>query len=364
MEKQNTPPLADNPTDVIDLKKVAHKIKKQKKRYIKVLTITLVVACLYILPQPRYYTCTVMLAPETETGSSGGTLSSLASSFGVNLGGATTSDAISPLLYPDLMLSTDFQTSLFPVIIKSEELDTTLTYYDYITSYQKENPYTLPLRWLIRNTVKPILNLLTKKPYTPQGSKTNPFRLTEREKITVDKMIDKIQCNIDKKTNVISITVTDQEPLVCATLADTVSQRLQDFITAYRTKKARIDMLYYEKLMNEAKADYERSLHNFGTYSDANLNVVRKTYELKQMELENDMQIKFTTYSELNNLYQSAKAKVQERTPAFTTLQCATVPLKPAGPKRMLFVLAMLILAFLFTTAYTLKGDIIRHIKG
>lgn len=40
---------------------------------------------------------------------------------------------------------------------------------------------------------------------------------------------------------------------------------------------------------------------------------------------------------------ETAMAKVQENTPAFTVLNNSTVPTKPAGPKRSRFVLGMLI---------------------
>ena len=169
-----------------------------------------------------------------------------------------------------------------------------------------------------------------------------------------------VQCSIDKKTNVISIVVQDQDPLVCASMADTVSARLQEFITRYRTNKARIDMEYYENLSRKAKLDYEDALARYGAYSDANLNIVRKETELKQTVLENEMQLKYNTYSALNTQLQAAKAKVQERTPAFTTLQCATVPLKPDGPKRMLFVLGMMLLTIFVLSLYAIRDYLLK----
>ena len=75
--------------------------------------------------------------------------------------------------------------------------------------------------------------------------------------------------------------------------------------------------------------------------------------------MENDMQLKFNAYSTINTQLQAAKAKVQERTPAFTTLKGAAVPIKPAGPKRMLFVFLMLILTFMGTCGYILY-DIVK----
>ena len=193
-----------------------------------------------------------------------------------------------------------------------------------------------------------------------EGGKIDAFRLSEEQKKVVDFIKGNVQCSIDKKTNVISIVVQDQDPLVCASMADTVSARLQEFITRYRTNKARIDMEYYENLSRKAKLDYEDALARYGAYSDANLNIVRKETELKQTVLENEMQLKYNTYSALNTQLQAAKAKVQERTPAFTTLQCATVPLKPDGPKRMLFVLGMMLLTIFVLSLYAIRDYLLK----
>lgn len=338
--------------DVIDLRKVAKKIWLRKKLFFKVLPVVFVVSCVYIVLIPRYYTCSVMLAPEVENPSGSGVLGSLASSFGVNLSQGMTTDAISPMLYPDLMGSMDFMVSLFDVGVTNEEGDLSTNYYDYIRYHQQKSVWSLPMSWVAK-----LLSLFAKEDGYKGEGKVNPFRLTKEQKDVIELMGDKIQCSVDKKTDVITVTVKDQDPLICACMADTVSARLQKFITAYRTNKARVDMEYYEKLTEEAKADYEEALRLYGRLVDANLNVVRKAAELKQTDLENEMQLKYNTYSALNTQFQAAKAKVQERTPAFTTLQCATVPIKPAGPKRMLFVLGMLLLGSVGVAVYILKDD-------
>jgi len=49
---------------------------------------------------------------------------------------------------------------------------------------------------------------------------------------------------------------------------------------------------------------------------------------------------------------------VQERTPAFTLLKGASVPIKPSGPKRMIFVIGMVILAFFGTIGWILKDEL------
>lgn len=71
---------------------------------------------------------------------------------------------------------------------------------------------------------------------------------------------EKITCAIDQKTEVITITVQDQDRLVCALMADSARQHLEDFIIQYRTKKAKIDVLHYQSLADKAKKNMTRQL--------------------------------------------------------------------------------------------------------
>jgi uncharacterized protein involved in exopolysaccharide biosynthesis len=78
----------------------------------------------------------------------------------------------------------------------------------------------------------------------------------------------------------------------------------------------------------------------------------------KLEDMENDMQLKYNTYTTVQTQLQLAKAKVQEQTPAFTIIKGAEVPIKPAGPKRMLFLLAMMIVSTLVISGWILiKGS-------
>ena len=171
-------------------------------------------------------------------------------------------------------------------------------------------------------------------------------------------MRDNILLKVDKKTGVITISATAQDPLIAKSLADSVRVKLQTFITDYRTNKSRIDEQYYKKLVDEAKADYERARRIYGSYADANMDVTLESFRAEQTDLENDMQLKYNTYTALMTQYQAAKAKVQERTPAFTILKGASVPIKPTGPKRMLFVAGMMLLTLFGTAFWIVRKDL------
>ncbi len=342
--------------DIIDLRVVVRKILDRKKLFLIVWLITFVLACAWILPQPRYYDTEVVLAPETGTQVSGGALSSLASSFGINLGSVNNADALYPLLYPDIVSSNDFIVGLFGVPVESVDGEIATDYLTYLVKYQKHSFWDYPKMW-VRRLIDSI--------FPPKGNQTigaatqvDPFRLSKKEEKLVEGVKNLITCSVDKKTDVITLHVADQDPLICATLADSVRARLQDFIISYRTSKARIDMDYYDRLTSEAHVAYQEAMEVYSRFCDNHRNIILQSVQSERDELENAVQLKFNTYNVMNTQLEAAKARVQERTPAFTILQNATVPNKPSRPKRMVFVAAMLFLSTFITLGYIVVRDI------
>lgn len=144
----------------------------------------------------------------------------------------------------------------------------------------------------------------------------------------------------------ITISVKDQDPLVAALMADSVKSHLQVAITEYRTKKARVDLDYMQKIYNEARSQYDKSRQLYASYADANQDVILQSFKMKQDDLENDMQLKYNIYTQVVEQLQLAKAKVQERTPAFTIVQSATVPIKACSRSRASVVIIFMMLGF------------------
>jgi len=338
----------------IDFGQIFAALKKYKRLYYKVLSIVFVVACIYTLGLRNYYTCEVKLSPElsTKSGRTSG-LAALASQFGMNLGSnMMATEALFPMVYPELMNSVDFKASLFNVPIHKKDSTRIISYYDYLAYEQKQSWWGVAISAPFK-----LLGELIGTKDTIDQHKVNPFMLT-KEQSEIVKVIDKkVVCDVDKKTMVITINVTDQDPLICATIADSVQRRLQNFITDYRTKKAKVDLEYNRKLFKEAKARYDKARQLYASYSDANQDMILQSYKTKLIDLENEMQLQFNNYNAVAQQLQLAEAKVQEDTPAFTTLQSATVPVKKAGPGRAKMVLVFLFLAFLGTTVYILNKE-------
>ncbi len=361
-EENKTVSKQAKPKVNIDFGKIFKDLLKHKKLYYKVLPAAFIIAAIYALAQPNYYTCKVLLSPElssaTRTTSS---VASLARSFGFNIGRGSAgmgSEALFPTLYPDLVNSTDFKTTLFEVPVTIEgnkeegEADRTMSYYDYLSKEQKVPWYSKLTPGAIISGVVSLFKDKEEKKET-----LDPFRLTKKQEKVIKAINKKVVCDVDNKTMVITIKVTDQNPVICAMMADTVKTRLQNFITEYRTNKARVDLEYNRKLYAETKERYEKARQKYAEFTDANQEIILQTVLQKQTDLENEMQLQYNMYTQVAAQMMQAEAQVQENTPAFTTLQSATVPVKKEGPARARICLIFLFLAFFGITVWVLYKE-------
>lgn len=330
--KQEMPP--------IDFGRVISILWENRRKYYLVLPVVLIGTYLFMLFIPRYYRCSASLVPETTTNTISGSMESLASSFGLgSLSKLNSSDAIYAEIYPEVVASKNFIVELLPVEIKTQDGEICCDYYTYLRDYQKA-PWWRKLMSSITEWINPT------PPDTCAGNEgISVFNHTKQQEGIFMAVQGNITCNYDKKTDIVHITVKDQDPLVCATMTDTTCRKLQEFIVKYRTKKARIDYEFYEQLCKKSKAEYEEAVEKYARNVDAYTNTVLATYKTKTSRLENDMLEKYNIYLTMNTQMQAAAAKLQEATPAFSVIESASVPHKPAGPKRVIIAIFMTILA-------------------
>lgn len=353
-KQQNTSQEHSPDPDVIDLRVICKKIWAKKLWYAIVVPIVAVISAIIICNVPRYYTSETTMAPEIDMPtSSGGTLSSIASSMGFDINQVQSTDAIQPTLYPDLMSDNGFVTSLFNIKIRTAEDSLNTTFYNYLRYHQKSS-------WLSKQSNKLKKIFASKKDTESTSAKKafDPYHLSKTDDNIVEAIRGSVTINIDKKTGVISISTQAQDPVVCQIIADSVRNRLQAFITNYRTSKCRRDVEYYQKLANDARAVYEKTRHQYATISDENMDLLLETEKSKVEDLENTMQLQYNNYTATMTQLDAARAKLRQYTPVFTTIEGAAVPLKPAGPKRMVTVIAMMFLAFIITTGFILRKDL------
>lgn len=339
---------------IIDLSKIAHTLWEKRRTFFKVWIATFILSCIWVLPQPRYFRSEVKLAPEMSGDPSMGGLSNFASSFGFDLGGASGPDAIYPELYPELFESPEFIVGLYGIHVTTKEGDISTDYFTYMKKHQKKNALTWPYKY-VKSKIKAMFTEEDKTPRAEGAKGINPFMMNRKDYDLMSAIMKKLNCVVDKKTSVITIGVTDQDPLVSAIMADSVKQHLQKFIIQYRTSKASEDVVHYQHMLDSAEIEYDLAMERYSLFCDSHRDVILQSYQSKRNKLETELALKQNSLSAMETQLQNSKLKLQEKTPSFTTLKSATVPVKPAGPKRMIFVIGMLFLSTVITAFWLCK---------
>lgn len=306
----------------------------------------------------KEYTSEAVVAPESSSSSvMGGGLGSLASMVGIDISNIGGEDAIYPLLYPDIVRSLPFQSALFDVNVVSQDGAIDTTYFYYVSELQ-------PRSWtkVVLGAPKKFVSWLseTLSSSAEEGGDLaifDPYHLSRKQMRMIEALNGRMGIFVDKKTNVISVSFTDPDPRIAAIMTDTIMARLQNCITEYRTSKAMADCRYIESMYNEAKQSYEEAQERYAVYVDRNRNITQERYLVERERLQAEKDMRNALYTQWAQQYQLAKAKVQEFTPAFTTLKPAVVPAIPSSMRKLMVIFIYTFLGGVLAVAYVLLKE-------
>lgn len=341
----------------IDLLALVTKLWIKRKFITKFFLIGLLLGIIVAFSIPKEYTTTVILAPEQQNASSNGNMGALASITGINLNNISTND-LSSDIYPDIIVSTPFLLGLSNVHIsdKAAKIDTTL--FAYIKSDQKiawwKNILGIPFH---------LIGLFSSSTDQQGAVQNKKNTLTKAELEVISNISQRINISIDKKTNVITLTTTMQNPEVSSQVADTLTSYLQSYIISYRTEKARSDLYFTEKLYGESKIEYDKVQRKYADYLDKNQNVVLASYRVNQEKLQNEVSLAYSVYNQVAQQLQMAKVKVQDQTPVYTVIQPPIVPIVPTKPNKKMIVAGFTFLFTIATCGYILGKDLILNLN-
>lgn len=313
-----------------------------------------VIGIVVALCQKRSYTVSITLAPEVQGKSGGGSLGGLASMFGVGgLSMGSSSDALNISLFPDICSSTPFLTQLFDVKLtsyvspkdaKNGVVAESTTVFLHLTGKDKPKGFIAGI----------IENLFGKNEEDTNDS-LNISQLTKEQNAVVLALQKTVSANVDKKTGITNITVTLDDQLMAAQLADTVCNRLQNYIDLYRTKKERENLAYYSMLADESQAKYIEAQAAYAKSMDFDRNVNLLSVSSEKERLQQEAQIAGQVYTQMVQQREMARAKVQELKPVFAVVEPATLPQRP-NKSRKNTVLAFGFIGFALSAVWFLFG--------
>ncbi len=344
--------------DEIDIMELLRKLLKDWKLILKWCGVAAVVGLVIGFSTPKEYTVTSKLAPEIVTKTSNA-VSSIASMLGANVSNMTTNDALYPELYPEIVSSTPFITDLFSVEVKYKDRKegmVTTDYYSYLKDHTKSPWWSVALAAPFK-ALGWFVGLFREKPEAVEGyADLNPSALTREQSLVAKAISKSVGIDVDKKTLVMTLTVTSQSPYVSKAISETVIDKLQEYVTGYRTQKSRKDLEYYRQLYEEAQSDYYDAQQRYAGYVDANKGVVLQSVKIEQERLQNEMNLSFQLYNSCAQQLQMARAKVQQETPVCVVMQPPVLPLKASKPSKMMTLVACIFLGGICAAVWVLWG--------
>ena len=333
----------------IDWQNLLSKGWRGKKFIITVTVVFMFLGLISALTMTRIYTSKVTLVPELGKSTSS-SLSSLSSMLG--LGGMTmgsSADAYHVTVYPEVVASTPFVAKMFDMRVTDPKkgIDTTLVGYLTRERFSIGN--------VIGYVTKPIFSLFSNKEEETKGNELNLFHLTKEQDRIVKTMNKAIQVDVDKKTGETTIQVTMDNPVIAATVADTVCKRLRECIVEYRTRKAREDLENYKKIADESYQRYLKASKAYAYYQDHNRGLILNAVISEGSRLSNELQIASQLYQQMKLQAEMARGKVIDEKPVFAIIQPATVPLLPQN-SRAKVLLIWTFVGFVLSCVWVLYG--------
>lgn len=362
--EENVKPLPQE--QEIDLLELAKKVWNSRKLILKVCGIGTLIGLIIGLSTPKEYTASTLIAPEGYRKSSSSGMSALADMADIDISSSTTTerDAIYPSLYPSIVNSTPFLIRLFNIKIHEQRDSTTITLSQYLKEHQKK-PWWSTITSAPFRLIGWTMSLFSEKEEVEKTKHTiDPFRLTREEAGMAGTIASRINIEVDKKKRTITIFVTMQDPLVAAVVADTVGAHLKEYVTEYRTAKARRILEYAKRLRQEAQMEYHKAQKEYTRYADANRGLMKLTSRAELAKLENEMNLALVTYKQAEQQVQVAIAKVEKVRPVYTVIQPVQVPLRPSKPQKMMILMACIFLSGAGSVGWILFArDFLKNMK-
>ena len=355
-ENINNQPYYDDEPE-IDIMELISKLWKRRSFIIKWCIAGAIIGLVAGFSIPKTYKAGVTLAPELQQKTSSG-VSSIASMMGVNLNNSV--DAINAEMFPDVVHSTPFIYELFDLPVTFERKDSVITVplLEYMKEYQK-SPWWAPIMNFPFKVLGWCIDLFRPDEEEEESGEVvlNPTNLPKKERKVVKYFAENIMVNVDKKSLKTQMSLTMQDPLVVATVMNAVTDNLKEYMSDYRSSKARQDVENLEVICAERKADYYKAQQTYAKYIDANKNVILQSANAERERLQQEMNLAYQVYSQVATQLEGARIQAEQAKPVFVIIDPVTVPIKKAAPSKAKILVIWTFLAGCFAAAWVLFGE-------
>lgn len=360
----NAPENINKSSDSIELKELFNTISLNRRILYKSAMIAFFVGVFFVVFTPRLYKTQVSLLAEygSKSPASGllGSLSSLSgldmsSLIGLDMGGGG-SVALTPDLYPEVVKSTTFLIGILQEEIYFPKKEITVTVSKYLKDHTKSSISAWP------GSVLNVFKSKEEEVFIPSKKEGEPFNLSQTHLDIIESLANAIELSIVKtgggltggESKIIKVSVEMQDPYVSALLAEKVISSLKQYIINYHTSKAKKDLTFIEARYKEAQIKYYKTQQDLADYDDSNINVILASVKTNRNKLATENTLASNLYNGLAQKLEQSRILVQDKTPVFTVLEPAKVPLRKSKPKTLFTIFTLTLIGMFFGFCFIL----------
>ena len=265
-------------------------------------------------------------------------------------------DAILPSHYRALIASPTFLMPLsrIPVTL-DDDAHTSMTLYDYMAEHQRypwwqyivSGVFSIPRLMLapFRDNDEDTLSLNQPFRETLLAADEGVVRLSRKDARVVKALRRRFDVEINADKQSVALMVWMQDPLVSATVADSLLAHLHRYMNRYRREKEQQRLVENEALLRQTRQDYHDAQDDYARYADSHHALATVTAQSEQAKLRVRMQLAEREYRRANRLVQASRRRVAMERPVLTVIEGARVPRHPASPSAPLIIGGWLLVA-------------------
>ncbi len=304
----------------------------KRKKFILINTIVLILALGYLLFLTHpYFDSTVVILPEYGSSSSMlSQLSGLASMVGISTGKTSPTEIYQKLLTSEAVIA--------PVVyhkFKTEKFDKPVNLIEY---FEIEPDESLPPELRKRQMFLELLKDITE---------------------------NRINTDIDRTTQVLTVTVRMPESKLSAEVVNLLVKSLNNYVINQRKSFAKEQRIYLDKRIKQVKDSLRIAEEKLKEFREQNRSVAQSPeLLLEQARLTRSVDIKQTVYIELMKQYELVKLEEVKDTPVINVQEYAKDPIKKTGPKRAISLILIMFFSGIITGFYYMfRDEILSYVK-
>lgn len=295
----------------------------------------LLFVCIWILTYnvTDYYICRTSLSTESTATLEPNRALTLNRPENFDLGLTSTAYSINPNTYEELVKSTDFICTILTTPVTTLDSSFVGTYYEYLATQYRYPKHVAFLRFL-HGIKQPAVGeqLPALNPFCPRDIAAEAIGLAQMS----------ISCSVDRHTELTTISVTAQDPLVAAIIAQSVADNLTQVTSDYFMKKSEDLYEHLQEQLGFIHAEHKEAIKAGDNAYATMLDEAYNSFQ-RQAIIFNARRHYFRTFITLNNV---------------------SVPTEKSGPWHLIYAVPFTLFILILVVMFICRREILEVINS